>query len=179
MAYTTRSHRKTLVALTIASVALISGCAVSPMDLLPPSARSLIEADMRVNTRAHSPSGKLSVDEMLSRARPTEKTAPLTTETIEITLGSEGVGLAVADFDSFSELMKSLGDDGKYKTIMSVGSAGGRDAHAVVFKTFSDTAKLRSKSTQHGHAVSASVDPKIAAGLVQIRIDRVMDKTDA
>ena len=188
MAYTKRMNRKPVLALAIVSVTLLSGCAVTPMDLLPPSARSLIEADMRTNVRAHSPSGKLSVQEMLSRVQPSEPAqssapakpaAPAPSETIEITLGAEGVGLARDDFESFSMLLSSLEQTGKYKTTMSVGSAGGADARAVVFKTFSDTSKLRSASIHNGHAVKASIDPKIAAGLVEIKIDRIMGKTDA
>merc|ERR1711957_956683 len=100
MAFTSRSNSKPIIALALASVAFLSGCAVSPMDLLPPSARSLIEADMRTNARAHDPSGKLSVEEMLSRVKPAEKPAPVPSESIEITLGAEGVGLAKDDFES-------------------------------------------------------------------------------
>lgn len=179
MAYTSRSNSKSLIALTVASVAFLSGCAVSPMDLLPPSARSLIEADMRTNARAHDPSGKLSVEEMLSRVKPTDKPAPVPSESMKITLGAEGVGLAKDDFESFAQLMNTLGSDGQYKTVMSVGSAGGADSRAVVFKTFRDASKLRAQSVQNGHTVKASVNPKIAAGLVQIKIDRVVVKSDA
>jgi hypothetical protein len=179
MAYTSRSISKSIIALAVVSVVFLSGCAVSPMDLLPPSARSLIEADMRTNARAHNPSGKLSVEEMLSRVKPAEKPTAAPTESIEITLGAEGVGLAKDDFESFAHLMNSIGDDGQYRTIMSVGSAGGEDSRAVVFKTFSDASKLRAQSARNGHTVKASVNPNIAAGLVQIKIDRVLGKSDA
>ncbi len=50
-----------------------SGCATSPMDLLPDSARTMIQAEMRLSANFDPQSGPMSVDQMLQNARGAAK----------------------------------------------------------------------------------------------------------
>ena len=186
----------------------LSGCATSPMDLLPESARTMIQAEMRLSanfnpqseamsvekmlqnargaaktgadtnvtgqTRASDPeNGGLSVSEMLENARATApRKTQQSTEEFLITLGTAGVGLNNADIDTYTELLSALTPDVVYHAEIRVGSAGEAEARAVVFKTYADVNKLRQRTKTLKHQISASMDARLMAGLVDVRIVR-------
>lgn len=54
--------------------ALVSGCATSPMDLLPDSARTMIQAEMRLSANLNPDAAPMSVQRMLENARGVAET---------------------------------------------------------------------------------------------------------
>ena len=161
--------KKLMTTAFICSAGLVlSGCVTSPMDLVPQSARFLIEADMRKNAATAKPAGPISVAQLIAQARNANSEEADGKDEI-VDLGAAGVGLTDEDGAAFGEALKAHSQATHGKIEINIGSAGGRTTQGLVFKTFGAVADLQRLGKADGRDVDIIVKPDIEAGRIQVR----------